>query len=740
MTTTAVQKPIERFLPLLKGYRQYSRGYTARCPAHHDKSPSLMIWEDETDGHIGIKCHSGCSRKAICEALGITESSLYADDGQKVRGPSHPVITVMDLAVDKLIHPHFLERLGVRDDKRGVIIPYYKDDGTPYERYRIRTSLIAKQGSKWNLDNEAPLIPYGLQRLNQARQDGYLVIVEGESDCWTLWQHGIPALGVPGAENYKVLTREILTDIPKVYIVQEADPAGEKFAQNVEKHLKKAGYAGKLYKIDMHQAGVNDPNDLQKRDIKCFQVAFETLKNKSLPLFPIGKKPTVARLCDLQEQVLPDTRWAVPDLIPEGVTLLCGKPKLGKSWLLLAILIAVASGAVALGNIAVEQGEVLYISLEDKDKRLQKRANIVNQNCKVSDKFHYATSWPRLNEGGLEFLEEWIQEHPQVRLIGIDTWAKIKPKSHRSNGQQYEEDYDAIVPLQELAAKYQVSIVVVHHMRKTESEDPLDMVLGSTANTGAVDGFLLLYRKRGEQDARLFVTGRDIEEEQDLLLTFNQEIATWKIKGDSSSPEIATTPERQRIVDVLKLQPMSVKELAKRLGKNVSTTRSHLLILRNEGKVVLENNVYRLVTTSKASNTSKTSNTSNPPDLESEVTSPDYSLTSPLVTRLVTTNGLAEEPIEPLQNGHDEQVTSVTSLTSHNGKNGPNQQESAVLERVRGHGSAARCNTDGCCPTCECRLERRYLGDWVCMRCNPAAYSDTTMQMIRALPRLTRAS
>src|SRR5207249_348178 len=108
-----------------------------------------------------------------------------------------------------------------------------------------------------------------------------------------------------------------------------------------------------------------------------------------------------------------DTCWAVPDLIPEGVTLLCGKPKLGKSWLLLAILIAVASGAVALGNIAVEQGEVLYISLEDKDKRLQKRANIVNQNHRVSDKFHYATSWPRLNEGGLEFLEEWIQEHPQ---------------------------------------------------------------------------------------------------------------------------------------------------------------------------------------------------------------------------------------------------------------------------------------------------------------------------------------
>lgn len=594
--TQTTQRPIERFLPLLNNYREYSKGYIAPCPAHADKHPSLMIWEDETDGHVGLKCFTGCTRAQICEALHITEHSLYTDG---YRGTPRTTVTALDLAVDKLINPHLLYALGVKDDKRGVAIPYHNQDGTPYERYRIRTALIAKKGSEWNTDSKAPLIPYGLERLQKARDQGYLVLVEGESDCWTLWQHGIPALGIPGVENYKVLAADMLTDIPKVYIIAENDEkrAGEKFAANVEKHLKRSGYQGKLYRVEMGSA--KDPNDLQKKDIKAFKTAFQTLLDRAIPLFPIGKKPTIGRICDLQKVQFPPIRWAIPDLVPEGLTLLGGKPKLGKSWLLLALLIAVASGASALGCIDVEQGEVLYISMEDKEKRLRNRVNKVNDNRAVSENFHYATSWPRLNEGGLEYLEEWIQEHPRVRLIGIDTWAKIKPRSRR-NGQQYEEDYEALAPLQELAAKYAVPIIVVHHMRKEEAEDPVDMILGSTANAGAVDGFLLLYRKRGETDARLYVDGRDIEEEQELILSFNRECATWTIKRDTADKTVASTPERQEVLDILLAakQPMTIREVASKLpNKSLHTLRYLMSVLRKEERVVLENNMYSPVRT-----------------------------------------------------------------------------------------------------------------------------------------------
>jgi hypothetical protein len=349
--------------------------------------------------------------------------------------------------------------------------------------------------------------------------------------------------------------------------------------------------------------GAKDPNDLQKRDPRNFKQAFQTAMDRAMPMFPVGPKPEVYRLCDLQEEVLPDIRWAIPDILPEGLTWLCGKPKLGKSWLLLAMLLAIASGGVVMGNVPVEAGEVLYISLEDNKRRLQKRTNKLLHQLKASPNFYYTTAWPRLDEGGLDALEEWIQEHPGVRLIGIDTWAKVKPRSRGGQSRQYEEDYDALTPLQELAGKYGISIVLVHHMRKQESEDPIDMVLGSMANSGSVDGFLLLFRKRGEEDARLYVTGRDIEEEQEIMLSFSPECASWTIKGDAD--EEAGTPERQAILNLLRTAPngMRAREISDQLKKNHNTVRNLLVKLRSENKITLRNDVYCVVSRSQRSQT-----------------------------------------------------------------------------------------------------------------------------------------
>src|SRR5712691_4570395 len=82
---TAVSKhPIDRVLSLINA-RSYSRGYTACCPAHNDGEASLMLWEDEADGHVGVKCFAGCSRKAIVETIGLTESDLYVSSGRQYR-------------------------------------------------------------------------------------------------------------------------------------------------------------------------------------------------------------------------------------------------------------------------------------------------------------------------------------------------------------------------------------------------------------------------------------------------------------------------------------------------------------------------------------------------------------------------------------------------------------------------------------------------------------------------------
>jgi AAA domain len=696
-TSNNVNTPTERFLRLLKGVNSIKSsnkpdpGYTANCPAHHDTRSSLMVWEDE-HGHCGIKCFAGCQREAICAAVGLTTDDLRATrPGQKKA--SAPVLTLIDLAIDKEIHPNDLMHLGLDEGeatfkkkdgstftKKGVTIRYAYTDGKPYERTRLRSHVKAKEGSSWSTDHAAPLIPYGLDRLSAAREAGYAVLVEGESDCWTYWLHKIPALGLPGADMVgSTLKMEHLQGINCIYIQQEPDTGGQKFTLDIKAFLDKQGYKGKLYILNLHELyQAKDANDLHKRlraqgkDAQAFKDAIEQARMRAheKPLHKERKKPAIQRLCDLQKKELPETRWAIDPILPEGVTILAGKPKLGKSWLALAMLNAISCGGAALGQYPVEQGEVLYISLEDNDKRLKKRSNIVLQNGQASEGFYYATEWARMNEGGYEDLVVWIDEHPHARLICIDTWARFKPKAYGRQNQQYDEDYEALTPLQKLASERGVSILVVDHMRKMESEDPLDMIAGSTGKTGAVDGFLLLYRKRNETDARLFVIGRDIEEEQELLLTFNHHVASWVVKGNVDEEPVAGTPERQAILDLLRNYDhgLTCNEIHEKLGKkSVNTTRNLLVKLRDiDHQVILENNRWKLILRSNCSNHSNHSNCSNhsnTPDSPGEVTMDPPSVTTPYYTPVVTDNPPGNPLVEPSQNGHNPQVTTLTTVT-----------------------------------------------------------------------------
>src|SRR5436305_3629480 len=275
---TVAVKPIERVLDALKEYRECRRGYTARCPAHNDSEPSLTIWEDEADGHVGLKCFAGCSRVAIAEALGLTEQELYVSDGKYKPKRTPRKIVLMDLAIDKCIHPLLLAHYGLADGYTGITskgrevknvirIPYYLEDGQEYTRFRIRANLTAKKGSWWNTDSQDPLIPYGLNRLEDARKAGYLIIPEGESDCLTLWRFGFPALGNPSASMYNTIHADMLKSIERVFVLAElTENAGRAFPGNVTKRLQETGYTGTCYAVPLlttHEA--KDPNALLQK-------------------------------------------------------------------------------------------------------------------------------------------------------------------------------------------------------------------------------------------------------------------------------------------------------------------------------------------------------------------------------------------------------------------------------------------------------------------------------------------
>jgi hypothetical protein len=294
---------------------------------------------------------------------------------------------------------------------------------------------------------------------------------------------------------------------------------------------------------------------------------------------------------ELMAMELPPPKWAVPDIVPEGVIILAGKPKLGKSFMALGLAVAVATGGVALGSKQVETGEVLYLALEDNRRRLQKRVGLLNAGDSKLDKLHMAVEWPRLDDGGVEKLDAFLSEHPETRLAVIDTLKKVRARVPGTRS-VYEVDYEALEPLLPLATEHGVAILVVHHTRKADAEDPLDTISGSTGLTGGVDGAMVLKRERGRADAFLHVAGRDIEEDIELALRWNADTAGWTIIGDAE--EYRLSEQRAEVVRVLEEtgEPMTPTEVADALGESFNNVKTRMWRMSKDGQLAREDGRY----------------------------------------------------------------------------------------------------------------------------------------------------
>jgi len=230
----------------------------------------------------------------------------------------------------------------------------------------------------------------------------------------------------------------------------------------------------------------------------------------------------------LDKQVFPPLAYAVPELIPEGSVLLVGPPKAGKSWLVLAAALAVASGGRALG-IEVPQRPVLYLALEDGDRRLQDRCRrLLPPGDPIPTGFQYLT---RAEHGRvLNAIAEWLGwEHDAAPLVILDTLGKVMPRALPGEN-DYQRDYRIGGDLKALADTHPgMTLLVNHHDRKAVSVDFVDKVSGTQGLAGAADTILVLSRDRAETAALLQVTGRDVPEGE-YALTFTDG-AVWALDG-----------------------------------------------------------------------------------------------------------------------------------------------------------------------------------------------------------------
>ena len=264
---------------------------------------------------------------------------------------------------------------------------------------------------------------------------------------------------------------------------------------------------------------------------------------------------------ELLAKMLPALIWIVAGLIPQGLMLLAGKVKIGKSLLALGIASAVARGAKVFDTIQVQQLEVLYFALEDTDRRLQSHISKIQGNIGTG-RLYFSMSGPKEGESITSFLEGHIADHPGVKLIVIDTLGKFCGCQGISS---YKESYSRLGELKAVADKYHLAILIVHHTTKAKAKDAFDAIMGSTGITGSADTIAVLTRERGQNEGALTITGREVEDNV-FAMRFEPETLSWELVGEA---EVPMSDERREVLDLLREEDkeMKLKDIAAALGK-----------------------------------------------------------------------------------------------------------------------------------------------------------------------------
>ena len=257
---------------------------------------------------------------------------------------------------------------------------------------------------------------------------------------------------------------------------------------------------------------------------------------------------------DLQSRTYEPTHFLVDELIPEGLHILAGAPKIGKSWLALWLCLCVAQGQ-PLWNFATTQGEVLYLSLEDSFQRIQTRLFDLTEDAPPT--LHFAIMADTLRHGLEQQIEQFLAEHPTTKLVVIDTLQRVRSAGGDSN--LYANDYQDVGLLKQLADQHHIAILLIHHLRKLHDDDPMNMISGSTGLSGAADSaFVLQKNARSANAASLHCTGRDIPD-RTLKLELDEDDHVWKLLADSktcsSASKISTLQLTKLLSELLRADP-----------------------------------------------------------------------------------------------------------------------------------------------------------------------------------------
>ncbi len=240
------------------------------------------------------------------------------------------------------------------------------------------------------------------------------------------------------------------------------------------------------------------------------------------------KKLELISSVEIMNTPMKKQRFIVNGMIYPGIHILSGDPKIGKSWMMLDMCLAVAKGEDFLGR-KTEQGQVVYMALEDTFVSLQSRMYELTD--EPSENLFFTLLANSIGNGLEEDLQECKKMFPDLKMIVIDTLQKIR----NNIDTKYGADYRELSVLKSIADSLGSAIVLVHHNRKAHDSNPNNLISGTNGIAGCADG-LLVFTRNGE-NAKLHISGRDAPS---LELNLKRERSKWILLDDApkSEPDI----------------------------------------------------------------------------------------------------------------------------------------------------------------------------------------------------------
>lgn len=271
--------------------------------------------------------------------------------------------------------------------------------------------------------------------------------------------------------------------------------------------------------------GTSIPDDVGGINEDSVNSNMEDKQKNSNKLTGKNRLKTVS-MTELYNQVYVSRPPIIGGLLYPGTYILAGAPKLGKSFLMAQLAYHVSTGTDMWG-FPVQKGSVLYLALEDDYGRLQKRLYKMF-GVETAENLHFGIEAPSLGDGLMDMLEGFVEDHPDTRLIIVDTLQKVRGNG---DGHTYSSDYQDICQLKRFTDSWNLCLMIVHHTRKQQSEDRFDTISGTNGLLGAADGaFLLTKAKRTASDAMLDIAGRD-QQDQRLRLVRNTKTLLWEMES-----------------------------------------------------------------------------------------------------------------------------------------------------------------------------------------------------------------